>query len=459
MANRYLDGERPAPRRRTRRRCGEPGRRRWSGTASGSRAACSTTRWRSCGSSSAAANKTVDAEQPWVLAKAAKAGDDEARERLRGVLGDLVEACRLVGLAVAPFMPAIAPRVLAQLGYAYAYGGRRQRRPAASSMSSPGAPTRASRAGVRRPGAALPAPRRRDAPADPARTARCAAAVADDLSGAAGRLPRPRQRRPVRGGRRRVVAAPRGGRRGAAPRPGLERRLVGAARWSSSGGSLARCGGRRPSARRGQGRRRPAGRGSSTSPAIRRVVAIGETGLDYDRGLQPARRTSWRTCAATWPRRRARQAGHPPLPLGGRARATPRTLLVAELARPASAADAGRRGVRGPPPASSIPSPARSTTPRRCSSSGSPSASRGLVFRARRGGHRRRWPDRPADRLLVETDSPFLPPPGAPRRRNAPEWVRVTARGWPSAAATDAEALGDDLVGDVRPHLPPAENP
>jgi methionyl-tRNA synthetase len=67
------------------------------------------------------ANKTVDLEQPWVLAKAAKAGDLAAETRLRGVLGDLVEACRLVGLAVAPFMPAIAPQVLAQLGYPYPY--------------------------------------------------------------------------------------------------------------------------------------------------------------------------------------------------------------------------------------------------------------------------------------------------------------------------------------------------
>jgi TatD DNase family protein len=32
----------------------------------------------------------------------------------------------------------------------------------------------------------------------------------------------------------------------------------------------------------------------------------------------------------------------------------------------------------------------------------------------------------PLDRLLVETDSPFLSPPGAPRRRNEPEWVRLT---------------------------------
>jgi methionyl-tRNA synthetase len=68
------------------------------------------------------ANRLVDLEQPWALAKAMNAGDHEAEARLRGVLGDLVEACRLIGLAVAPFMPTAAPRVLAQLGYEYTYG-------------------------------------------------------------------------------------------------------------------------------------------------------------------------------------------------------------------------------------------------------------------------------------------------------------------------------------------------
>jgi methionyl-tRNA synthetase len=68
-----------------------------------------------------AANRLVDAEKPWELAKAAKAGDEAASHRLRDVLGDLLEACRVIGLAVAPFMPATAPRVLAQLGYDYPY--------------------------------------------------------------------------------------------------------------------------------------------------------------------------------------------------------------------------------------------------------------------------------------------------------------------------------------------------
>ncbi|HET7027461.1 MAG TPA: methionine--tRNA ligase [Candidatus Limnocylindrales bacterium] len=67
------------------------------------------------------ANRFVDAEQPWAIAKAAKAGDEQALVRLRGTLGDLVEACRLVGLAAAPFIPNTAPRVLAQLGYDYPY--------------------------------------------------------------------------------------------------------------------------------------------------------------------------------------------------------------------------------------------------------------------------------------------------------------------------------------------------
>ncbi|MGZ6274296.1 MAG: methionine--tRNA ligase, partial [Candidatus Limnocylindrales bacterium] len=69
-----------------------------------------------------AANRAVDLEQPWVLAKEAKAGVEGKAEYLSFVLGDLVEACRLVGLAVAPFMPGAARRILAQLGYGYPYG-------------------------------------------------------------------------------------------------------------------------------------------------------------------------------------------------------------------------------------------------------------------------------------------------------------------------------------------------
>ncbi len=121
MVNRYLGGERPSPRDAA----GSPLGEVWADTlrAYGERLEgcllhdALAELWEFVGG----ANKVVDAEQPWVLAKAWKGGDDEAGERLRGVLGDLVEACRLVGLAVAPFMPAIAPRVVAQLGFDFAY--------------------------------------------------------------------------------------------------------------------------------------------------------------------------------------------------------------------------------------------------------------------------------------------------------------------------------------------------
>ena len=118
MANRYLDGERPDP-----SPAAEADRRgagRAASRASGRRSttACSTRRSRTLWAFVGEANRFVDAEKPWELAKAAKAGDEAAAARLRAVLGDLVEACRLVGLAAAPFLPATAPRVLAQLGYA-----------------------------------------------------------------------------------------------------------------------------------------------------------------------------------------------------------------------------------------------------------------------------------------------------------------------------------------------------
>jgi methionyl-tRNA synthetase len=120
MANRYLEGDRPAP-SQAGSLTGE-----WLQALPAYQQALEgcllhealAGLWEFVG----AANRFVDAEKPWELAKAAKAGDAAAEERLRDVLGDLVEVCRLVGLAAAPFMPATAPRVLAQLGYDHPYG-------------------------------------------------------------------------------------------------------------------------------------------------------------------------------------------------------------------------------------------------------------------------------------------------------------------------------------------------
>jgi TatD DNase family protein len=52
----------------------------------------------------------------------------------------------------------------------------------------------------------------------------------------------------------------------------------------------------------------------------------------------------------------------------------------------------------------------------------------------------------PDERLLVETDSPFLSPPGAPRRRNAPEWVAITADWLATHRAIPPDEVGTALV-------------
>jgi methionyl-tRNA synthetase len=121
MVNRYFDGERPSPPAAASSILAA----RWSETARTFADRFEAfllhealaVLWEFVGD----ANKTVDAEQPWTLAKAAKAGDAEAAARLSLVLGDLVEASRLIALAAAPFIPNTAPRILAQLGYEYPY--------------------------------------------------------------------------------------------------------------------------------------------------------------------------------------------------------------------------------------------------------------------------------------------------------------------------------------------------
>ena len=57
------------------------------------------------------ANKYIDETTPWVLAK-----NDKYRPRLMSVLYNLAECIRIVTILLKPFMPALAPRVSAQLG-------------------------------------------------------------------------------------------------------------------------------------------------------------------------------------------------------------------------------------------------------------------------------------------------------------------------------------------------------
>ena len=125
MAGRYLGGPRPAPRSAA----DSPLAAAWTGTLATYTAKLDSlllhdalaTLWDFVGE----ANRFVETAQPWALAKAAKAGDagaPAAEARLASVLGDLVEAVRLISLAVSPFMPSIAPRALEQLGHGFPYG-------------------------------------------------------------------------------------------------------------------------------------------------------------------------------------------------------------------------------------------------------------------------------------------------------------------------------------------------
>jgi methionyl-tRNA synthetase len=124
MAGRYLGGDRPAPRPVA----DAPLAAAWAGTLAAYSAKLEglllhealAALWDFVGE----ANRFVETEQPWAIAKAAKAGDagaPAAEARLAAVLGDLVEASRLIALAVAPFMPSIAPRALEQLAHTYPY--------------------------------------------------------------------------------------------------------------------------------------------------------------------------------------------------------------------------------------------------------------------------------------------------------------------------------------------------
>ena len=176
-----------------------------------------------------------------------------------------------------------------------------------------------------------------------------------------------------------------------------------------------------------------------------RVVAIGETGLDYDRVFSPtdAQLDNLRRNLAL-----ALDTGKPAI-LHCRSRAGRRDAqdaLVAELRA---------AGVGGPAWASAFgdrpPAVVHSYSgPRDFAAAavdlGLAVSFSGLVFRAGEEESAEVVRLVPLDRLLVETDSPFLAPPGAPRRRNEPEWVRVTAAWVAERRGIGADALGDSLV-------------
>ncbi len=182
--------------------------------------------------------------------------------------------------------------------------------------------------------------------------------------------------------------------------------------------------------------------GRATDP---RVVAIGETGLDYDRVFSPIddQLTNLRRNLGL-----SLETGKPAI-LHCRSAAGRRD------AQDALADELVAAGVGGPvwaaafadrPPAVIHSFSGPPDYARRMLDLGLAISFSGLVFR--RGEEDSAGVARfvPTDRLLVETDSPFLAPPGAPRSRNAPEWVRVTA-GWVAEQRSiEPEDLGPDLV-------------
>ena len=180
----------------------------------------------------------------------------------------------------------------------------------------------------------------------------------------------------------------------------------------------------------------------STDP---RVVAVGETGLDYDRVFSPIpdQSTNLRRNLAL-----ALDTGKPAI-LHCRSAAGRRDAqdaLVEELRRAGvgGSAWAGAFGERPPAVIHSFSGPldyAQTVIDMGLAISFS-----GLVFRPGEEASAEAAAIIAADRLLIETNSPFLAPPGAPRSRNEPEWVRVTGAWLAERRAITPDVLGAALV-------------
>ena len=176
-----------------------------------------------------------------------------------------------------------------------------------------------------------------------------------------------------------------------------------------------------------------------------RVRAIGETGLDTDRGFSPfdAQLVNLRRNLAL-----AVATGKPAI-LHCRSKPGERDAqdaLVAEL-RAAGFDGAEAQAAFGSRPPAIIHSYSGPLDyGETVNAMGLAISFSGLVFRAGEEASAAVARLVPRERLLVETDAPFLSPPGAPRKRNEPEWVRVTAEWLAEQRGEQADLLGDGLV-------------
>jgi TatD DNase family protein len=177
-----------------------------------------------------------------------------------------------------------------------------------------------------------------------------------------------------------------------------------------------------------------------------RVRAIGETGLDTDRGFSPFpdQLENLRRNLAL-----ARATGKPAI-LHCRSKPGQRDAqdaLVEELLRAGFGQGGGAaEAFGGRPPAIIHSYSGPLDYGRTVIEMGLAISFSGLVFRPGEEDSAAVARLVPRDHLLVETDAPFLSPPGAPRKRNEPEWVRVTAAWLAETRGESPDALGDGLV-------------
>ncbi|MEX2546698.1 MAG: TatD family hydrolase [Chloroflexota bacterium] len=176
------------------------------------------------------------------------------------------------------------------------------------------------------------------------------------------------------------------------------------------------------------------------------VVAVGETGLDYDRGFSPrdSQLANLRRHFAL-----ARELGKPVI-IHCRSRPGERDAHD-DLLRELAVAGAGTPSwptTDGRPPALLHSFSGPVDYAEAALSMGLAISFSGLAFR--KGEEASATVDAlvPGERLLAETDSPYLSPPGAPRRRNEPSWVEVTTRWLAEVRGESPDALGEQLVAN-----------
>ena len=189
----------------------------------------------------------------------------------------------------------------------------------------------------------------------------------------------------------------------------------------------------------------------------RRVVAIGETGLDFDRMHSP---TESQIANLRRHLRLALETGKPAI-LHCRSAAGKRDAqeaVIEELRAAGFGAATSAQAFGDGPPAILHSFSGPIDYAQAALDMGLAIAFGGLVFR--RGEEASAQVARlvPRDRLLIETDSPYLAPPGIPRatesgaprsfsgRRNSPEWVRITGEWLSEQRGETPDSIGQGLI-------------